>query len=55
MASLSAIIRTRPNRAGSPRVSPTRDAARLLEPLGMLNIRYGLGRGTDITPTCTLL
>jgi predicted dinucleotide-binding enzyme len=29
------------------------DAARLLEPLGMLNIRlgYGLGRGTDIAPT----
>jgi predicted dinucleotide-binding enzyme len=28
------------------------DAARLLEPLGMLNIRfgYGLGRGTNIAP-----
>jgi hypothetical protein len=30
----------------------TLDAARLLEPLGMLNIRfgYGLGRGTAIAP-----
>src|SRR5690606_11379557 len=30
----------------------TLDAARLLEPLGMLNIRfgYGLGRGTSIAP-----
>ncbi|MEO8531220.1 MAG: hypothetical protein ABI459_08340, partial [Deltaproteobacteria bacterium] len=54
-ASLSAVIRTRPDRAGSPRVSPTHDAARLLEPLGMLNIRFGLGRGTDIAPTRTSL
>ena len=31
------------------------EAARLLEPLGMLNIRlgYGLGHGTDIAPTWT--
>jgi 8-hydroxy-5-deazaflavin:NADPH oxidoreductase len=31
------------------------DAAKLLEPLGMLNIRfgYGLGRGTSIAPTWT--
>jgi predicted dinucleotide-binding enzyme len=29
------------------------EAARLLEPLGMLNIHlgYGLGRGTNIAPT----
>ena len=33
------------------------DASRLLEPLGMLNIRlgYGLGRGTDIAPAWTSL
>jgi 8-hydroxy-5-deazaflavin:NADPH oxidoreductase len=33
------------------------DAARLLEPLGMLNIRlgYGLGRGTAIAPTWTAI
>ena len=33
------------------------EAARLLEPLGMLNIRlgYGLGYGTDIAPTWTKL
>ena len=33
------------------------DAARLLEPVGMLNIRlgYGLGRGTGIAPTWTAL
>jgi len=33
------------------------DAARLLEPLGMLNIRlgYGLGHGTDIAPRWTRL
>jgi predicted dinucleotide-binding enzyme len=33
------------------------DAARLLEPLGMLNIRlgYGLGHGTGIAPTWTKL
>lgn len=33
------------------------EAARLLEPLGMLNIRfgYGLGRGTEIAPTWTTL
>ena len=33
------------------------EAARLLEPLGMLNIRlgYGLGHGTDIAPTWTKL
>ena len=31
----------------------TLDAARLLEPLGMLNIRlgYGLGQGTSIAPS----
>jgi predicted dinucleotide-binding enzyme len=31
----------------------TLDAARLLEPVGMLNIRlgYGLGQGTSIAPT----
>jgi predicted dinucleotide-binding enzyme len=33
------------------------DAARLIEPLGMLNIRlgYGLGHGTDIAPNWTKL
>jgi 8-hydroxy-5-deazaflavin:NADPH oxidoreductase len=33
------------------------DAARLLEPLGMLNIRlgYGLGRGTAIAPAWTTI
>ena len=33
------------------------DAARLIEPLGMLNIRfaYGLGRGTNIAPSWSKL
>ena len=41
----------------TPEKTGTLDAARLIEPLGMLNIRfgYGLGKGTDIAPTWVTL